>query len=116
MELFTAAVTSRASAGRPYTVVKLSGEADVTVSGRLRDVLDAEVSRYPGWLIIDLSALRFIDSSALHVILAAGKALAAGGGAVALAGPQRPVRAVLRLTQADQVLAVYPSVADATAS
>lgn len=63
MELFTAAVTSRESAGQPYTVVKLSGEADITVSGKLRDTLDAEVSRQPGRLIIDLSALRFMDSS-----------------------------------------------------
>ena len=47
MELFTAAVTSRESAGQPYTVVKLSGEADITVSGKLRDTLDAEVSRQP---------------------------------------------------------------------
>ena len=105
MELFTAAVTSRESAGQPYTVVKLSGEADITVSGKLGDTLDAEVSRQPGRLIIDLSALRLMDSSALHVILAAGKTLAARGGAMALADPKRPVSTVLRLTQADQVLA-----------
>jgi anti-anti-sigma factor len=103
MELFTAAVTSRESAGQPYTVVKLSGEADITVSGKLGDTLDAEVSRQPGRLIIDLSALRFMDSSALHVILAAGETLAARGGAMALADPKRPVSTVLRLTQADQV-------------
>ena len=57
--------------------MKLSGEADITVSGKLRDTLDAEVSRQPGRLIIDLSALRFMDSSALHVILVARKTLAA---------------------------------------
>jgi anti-anti-sigma factor len=94
MELFTAAVTSRESAGQPYTVVKLSGEADITVSGKLWDTLDAEVSRQPGRLIIDLSALRFMDSSALHVILAVSKTLAARGGAMALADPQRPVSTV----------------------
>ena len=46
-----------------------------------------------------------MDSSALHVILAAGKTLAARRGAMALADPQRPVSTVLRPTQADQVLA-----------
>jgi anti-sigma B factor antagonist len=116
MELFTAAVTSQESAGQPYTVVKLSGEADATVSGKLRDALDAEVSRQPKRLIIDLSALRFMDSSALHVILAASKALAVRGGAVALVDPQQSVSTVLRLTQVDQVLAVYSSVTDATAA
>jgi hypothetical protein len=34
---------------------------------------------------------------------------------MALADPQRPVSTVLRLTQTDQVLAVYSSVADAAA-
>jgi anti-anti-sigma factor len=56
-----------------------------------------------------------MDSSALHVILAVSKTLAARGGAMALADPQRPVSTVLRLTQTDQVLAVYSSVADAAA-
>jgi anti-sigma B factor antagonist len=100
---------------QPYTVVELSGEADITVSGKLRDTLDTEVSRQQARLIIDPSALRFMDSSALHVILAVSKTLASGGGAVALAGPRQPVSTVLRLTQADQVLAVYSSVADAAA-
>jgi anti-anti-sigma factor len=86
-------------------VVKLSGEADVTVSGKLRDHTRRRGVSAAGRLIIDLSALRFMDSSALHLILAAGKTLAAGGGAMALADPQRPVSTVLRLTQADQVLA-----------
>ena len=81
--------------------MKLSGEADITVSGKLRDTLDAEVSRQPGRLIIDLSALRFMDSSALHVILAVSETLAARGGAMALAGPRPPAGTVLRLTQAD---------------
>jgi anti-anti-sigma factor len=86
-------------------VVKLSGEADITVSGKLRDTLDAEVSRQPEGSSSALSALRFMDSSALYVILAAGKTLAVRGGAMALADPQRPVSTVLRLTRADQVLA-----------
>jgi hypothetical protein len=37
------------------------------VSGKLRDALDAEVSRRPEGLIIGLSALRFVDSSAFSV-------------------------------------------------
>jgi anti-anti-sigma factor len=62
-------------------------EADIIISGKLRNMLDTAVARQPGRLIIDMPALRFMDSSALHVILAASKTLAAAGGAVALAGP-----------------------------
>jgi hypothetical protein len=69
MGLFTAAVTSRESGGQPYTLVELFGEADVTVSGNLRGILDAE---------------------ALHVILAAGMLTIQLGVGIAGAFARRP--------------------------
>jgi hypothetical protein len=80
MELFTTAVTSRESAGQPCTVVALSGEAGITVSGKLRGILDAEVARQPESASSTCRALWFMGSSAPRVILANGKTLAAGGG------------------------------------
>ena len=69
MELLTTSVTTVESGSEPYTLVELVGEADVTNSDALHEVLDAEVAKQPRTLIIDLSGLRFMDSSALHVIL-----------------------------------------------
>jgi anti-sigma B factor antagonist len=99
----------------PYTLVGLVGEADVTNSDALRDVLDAEVAKEPRTLIIDLSGLRFMDSSALHVILRANRAMDRLGGVLALAGPREPVAKMLRLTAADQLVPVYGSVDQASA-
>lgn len=115
MDLLTTSVATVESASEPCTLVALAGEADVTNSAALRDVLDAEVAKRPQTLIIDLSGLRFMDSSALHVILKANRTMDHQGGVLALAAPREPVAKMLRLTAADQLLPVYPSVAEATA-
>lgn len=115
MDLLTASVTARESAGEPYTLVELAGEADVTNSDSLREALDAEVAKHPHTMIIDLAELRFMDSSALHVILRANRVLDRQGGVLALARPREPVAKMLRLTAADQLIPVYSSVREATA-
>lgn len=62
VDLFTASVTARESAGDPYTIIALSGEADVTNCERLRQLLDTEVAKQPWHLVLDLSGLAFMDS------------------------------------------------------
>lgn len=115
MDLLTTSVATVESGSEPYTLVELVGEADVTNSDSLREVLDAEVAKQPRTLIIDLSGLRFMDSSALHVILRANRAMDREGGVVALASPRDPVAKMLRLTAADQLIPVFPSVSEAIA-
>ena len=80
----------------------------MTNSDALREVLDAEVAKQPRTMIIDLSGLRFMDSSALHVVLRANRVMDRQGGVLALASPREPVAKMLRLTAADQLIPVYP--------
>ena len=115
MDLLTTSVATVESDSEPYTLVELTGEADVTNSDALREVLDAEVAKQPRTMIIDLSGLRFMDSSALHVILRANRVMDRQGGVLALASPREAVAKMLRLTAADQLIPVYPSVREATA-
>jgi anti-sigma B factor antagonist len=115
VDLLTTSVAAVESGSEPYTLVELVGEADVTNSDALREVLDAEVAKQPRTLIIDLTGLRFMDSSALHVILRANRAMDRQGGVLALAGPRDPVAKMLRLTAADQLIPVYQSVSEAVA-
>lgn len=115
MDLLTTSVATVESDGEPFTVVTLAGEADVTNSDALREVLEAEVARQPRALIVDLGDLRFMDSSALHVILRANRMMDRQGGVLSLASPREPVAKMLRLTAADQLIPVYPTVQDATA-
>jgi anti-sigma B factor antagonist len=113
MDLLSTTVIHRESGGRPYTLVELAGEADVTTSDMLRDLLEAQIARKPGFLIIDLAALRFMDSTALHVILTASRSLAGQGGTLALASPTRVVAALLRLSHAARMVPVYESLQEA---
>ena len=115
MDLLTTSVATVESDSEPYTLLELTGEADVTNSDALREVLDAEVAKQPRTMIIDLSGLRFMDSSALHIVLRANRVMDRQGGVLALASPREPVAKMLRLTAADQLIPVYPSVREATA-
>jgi anti-anti-sigma factor len=96
-------------------LVKLTGEADVTTPA-LREVLDAEVSRKPRLLLIDMSCLEFIDASALSVILQAYRVLGEDGCVLGLVDPSSPVSRVLHLTGLDQVVPVYASADEAAAA
>jgi anti-sigma B factor antagonist len=111
----TASVTIDDSGPEPYTLVKLAGEADVTGSETLSALLQSEAGKRPGLVIIEMSALRFMDSAALQAILRARLALDEAGGRLALVNPTDTVARVLRLTEADRIVPVYASVADAAA-
>jgi anti-sigma B factor antagonist len=115
VDLLTVSVTARESAGEPYTLVEVAGEADVTNTDDLRRLLDDEVSQQPRMMIIDLSGLRFMDSSALHTLLRASRSMDRQGGVLALVSPQPAVAKILRLTTADRLIPVFDTVADAAA-
>ena len=91
----------------PVEVVSLSGTLDAwsepEVRSGLKAVLDAGKSR----LVLDLSALKRIDSSGLSALLSVLKAARAAGGDVVLLGPSAAVVSVLRLTRLDQILEAY---------
>jgi anti-sigma B factor antagonist len=107
----TAVVTVEGS----RTLVELAGEADVTGNQALSALLEAEISKRPDLLIIEMSALRYMDSTALHAILHAHLALSKAGGRLALVSPHDAVARVLQMTEADQVVPVYTTIADAAA-
>jgi anti-sigma B factor antagonist len=103
----------RTWAGGRCTVVRLSGEADVT--GRaVEEVLAAESAKDPALLLVDLSAVSFMDSWSLHVVLRAMRSRQAAGRGAGLVCPSGPVRRVLELTGAGQLVPVFASLAEAT--
>jgi anti-anti-sigma factor len=61
------------------SVVVLSGEADLTCV-ELREALTAAVAKKPRLIAVDMSALTFIDSGALQMIVAAHRAMRGDGG------------------------------------
>jgi anti-sigma B factor antagonist len=94
--------------------VELAGDADITGSESLHNVLEAEIRKRPGLLVLELSRLRYMDSVALQAIVWANQALRKDGGRLALVGPHATVAQVLHMTEIDRLVPVYPSVAAAT--
>lgn len=105
-------VSSEHGKGGFRVVVRLAGEADVTTR-ELGDVLGAEAAKRPRLLLVDLSALTFIDSAALHEIVRAHRRLRADGGRLALVSPSPSVARVLQLSALDQVIPVHASADEA---
>jgi anti-sigma B factor antagonist len=115
VDLLTTSVTPAESASGPYTLVTLAGEADVTNRDALWNALQEQIARQPRTLVIDLSDLRFMDSSALHVILRATRTMDRHGGILTLARPRQAVARMLTLTAADQLIPIYNTIAEAAA-
>jgi anti-anti-sigma factor len=80
-------------AGAACAVVRLAGEADVTTHA-LGEALRAEAANRPALLLVEMSGLRFIDSSALNAILRVHEDLLATGCELALVGPSGSVARV----------------------
>ena len=98
----------------PCTVIGLAGEADVSTRA-MAEVFDAEVAKRPRLLVVDLSALSFIDSAALSVLMRTHRALARDGGTLALVNPSPRVARILELIDIAHVIPVYANLTEATA-
>jgi anti-sigma B factor antagonist len=96
-------------------VMRLSGEADLSTLGQLGDALNDQISGGARQLIIDLSGLRFADSSSIRALTDAHLALRAQGGTLELVDPQPNVARILVLLGIDQVLTVRPQPDSGTA-
>jgi anti-sigma B factor antagonist len=97
------------------TVVAVKGELDIVSRSRFTAHLDATIRQNGGKIILDLSGLGFIDTSALSTVVAYWKRLSADGGMLALAGAHYSTARVLWITGLAQRLPMYDDVEAALA-
>ena len=95
-------------AGESGPVVRLSGEADLSVAGQLGEALNAQVSSGARHLTVDLSGLRFADSAAIRTLIEAHLALTRRGGTLELAGIRPEMARIFSLLGVAQVISVRP--------
>lgn len=84
--------------------VRLDGTCDLATAPELRQALQPLVPPDVKEVTLDLSALEFIDSTGLGVILGAMRRLREGGGTLRIAGASGTVRRVLEITDLDKVI------------
>jgi anti-sigma B factor antagonist len=93
-------------------VIRLAGELDLYNAPSLRDALLAECAAAPERLVIDLTEVEFIDSTALGVFIETRRTLGPENG-LHLAGPGLETRRALTISGLDKHFAVHDSVDDA---
>jgi anti-anti-sigma factor len=93
-------------------VVRLAGELDLYNAERIRTALTQAAEGAPDRVVVDLSQVEFIDSTALGVLIEARARLGSG---LLLAAPQLETRRALQVSGLDRHLPVRDSVEDALA-
>lgn len=94
-------------------VVHVGGELDLANSATLQQYLVDQLDKQPSDVVVDLTEVSFLDSTALSAfIVAYHKARKAGGG-LHLAGATGTARRVLDITQLNVVLDLHDDVDDA---
>jgi anti-anti-sigma factor len=93
-------------------IVTVRGDLDIVMSGQFDECL-TQARREHDNIILDLSAVDFMDTSALAVIVGHWKKLVAAGGTLALAGARYRYTKALWITGLADRLPLYDSVAEA---
>lgn len=93
-------------------VVVAAGDIDMTTASDLREALDA-ATQVSAHVVLDLTSVRFMDSSGITVLLDAYRNLADGRRSLSLAGAQNMVRRVLDITYVSRMLPTYETLTNA---
>jgi anti-sigma B factor antagonist len=95
-----------------WLVVSAAGELDVVTSPRLQEVVSGAFLDSKR-IVIDLTAVTFMDSSALRVLTQSERDLSARSGELRVIVTPGRVHKVLQLTGMLDVLSVHETLADA---
>jgi anti-sigma B factor antagonist len=100
----------------PATVLSVTGDIDISTAPRLLAALaelDAEARET---LVLDLTGVSFLDSSALGALVGAQKEIAAAGGRLTVVCCDPKVLRIFSITRLTEVIDVVDSVDEAVAA
>jgi len=96
-----------------HVVLTPEGKFNLVAAPPLKARIDDLVAEGKARLIVDLHAVDFIDSSGLGALIGGLKAARQQGGDLRIAAAGAQVKAVLKLTNLDRILAPYETVEEA---
>ena len=104
-------------AGEDVAILVVGGEVDFEVSPQLKARMTKTIKAGRRRLVLDLSDVTFIDSTAIGVIAGAVEKLdEAGGGSLAIVCTHDKVMQIFEITGLDSVITVHPSREEALAA
>ncbi len=99
--------TPTAGAGANAVIVSPSGRIDATNAAHLEKLLREAIQGTPRFLVIDMSAVTYISSSGLRVLLVVAKQMGQHGGQLMLCCAQASVARVLKMTGFGEIFPLF---------
>ena len=99
-----------------HVVLIVEGEVDLYTSPALRDALAVAFAKKHATVIVELSAVTYMDSSGIATLVVAHGAARKSAGRLVLAGLSERVREVFKLARLESVFELADSVKAALAS
>lgn len=94
-------------------LLELEGRFDAYEEPQVRKWLDAQQAAGRAHLVIDLSGVNFIDSTALAALVRGMKLTREANGDLLLCALRQPVRVIFELTRLDRVFPIFANVDEA---
>lgn len=88
-------------------ILELSGEIDLDSAPAFRSILSDAVSNNPSHLVLNLSGVRYVDSSGFAAIMGTAKALRSAGGRISLVGCNDHVQRIVKLMRLDADFSLF---------
>lgn len=107
--------TVSANATDAIRVLQPTDHIDIGNAFEFRASLQELLTRGQKRVVVDLTAVQYIDSAGLSALMAVVHAYQAGGGAVRLCGAQPGVLKILQLTRLDEYLPLDVSLEESRA-
>jgi anti-sigma B factor antagonist len=98
-----------AEVGGQIALVSVSGELDLYVENELRDTLASAARLDVSTVVVDLSGVSFLDSTACGILVAETKRLRHVGKGLVLVSNGNFAAGVLGVAGIDQIVPVYPT-------
>jgi anti-sigma B factor antagonist len=97
-------------------LASISGRFDAHQVPRIQKDVDAALANGATTIILDLTDVNFVDSSALAVMVRAMKHCRERNGELILYGVRQPVRIIFELTRMDKAFRIFESAPEARAA
>lgn len=109
-------LTSRSSANPQVAILELAGRFDAYEEPQVKQWLAREAASAPAQLIVNLSEVSFVDSTALATLVQGMKHCREQNGDLYLCHLQQPVRIIFELTRLDKAFKIFTDEAAAIAA
>jgi anti-sigma B factor antagonist len=102
----------------PHTqtgIVALEGEIDLHRSPQVKESLEPLLAQKVPRVLLDFSAVTYVDSSGLATMIETLQRIQAYGGKLAMFGLRDSVRSIFEIARLDQIFRIFPNEAAAVA-